>query len=158
MTFKIQTCLTRGKLIIKPFGIPSLVVAGTVRFVVSVRCVDVCAGVRFINASCQTSPQIAVTWHQNRRKDYKLFGLQMLRKAAIKIVVSVGSSNALLEESTFLLDTKTMCEFVQSAFMNLLCPLVVRTDSTPYFSTLCGVCYSVTICQSVSFILSIFVA
>jgi len=33
----------------------------------------------------------------------------------IKIIVSVGSSNVLLEESAFLLDTKIMCQFVQSA-------------------------------------------
>jgi hypothetical protein len=34
--------LTCGKLIINPSGIPSLTIADTVRFVVSVRCVDVC--------------------------------------------------------------------------------------------------------------------
>jgi len=140
--FEIQTFLTCAKLIINPFGIPSVTTADTVRFVVSVKCVDVCvcvcvcAGVRFINALYQTSPQIAVTWHQNRRKDYQLFSPQMLRKPVIKIIVSVGSSNVFLEESAFLLDIKIMCEFVQSVFMNLLCSLAGCTESTPNFSVI----------------------
>jgi len=40
--FKIQIFLARDKLIISSFGIPSLAIADTVRFVVSVRCADVC--------------------------------------------------------------------------------------------------------------------
>jgi hypothetical protein len=84
----------------------------------------------------------------------------MSRKAVTKIIVFVGSSNVLLEESAFLIDTKTMCEFVQSAFMNLLCPLAGCANSTApcvtcvilglsanqclYFEDFCGLIHEIS--------------